>query len=343
MKDSQFKFEELRSKFECKGVFCFQLIFLTLFLFTGFTSNKELALKQPNDLFQKRPQVLLVLYGMIGRAFDVNNRFVPGSWSAVLGLDADVDVFYSVPRTLADVGPLRNILTSSREMNRLNLLLSLLGSRSVKTVLCRADLTQAAAVLVQRAGHPFLCERSNYITHRSWSTMLGISASIALISNSGAHYDLAVLGRLDAINSTFLNGTSCLDAVSLGHIPALRVEIPDSIEDRFLAFPPRIIKAFGEVIGHPEILFNTTAGIDFNENLIREALIIASTGENRETLFVDTCVDNFWAIPGNFQKYSSTAIAEAKSTWDAVTQFNPQDPLCCQTLLSQSKSPLGKC
>lgn len=207
------------------------------------------------------PRAAVILYGMLGRDAQPGAEYlarVPAAWANVLGADFAVDVFYSVPSAAADVGPLAGP-TPPGAVADLRARLRAAGSERVAVEACGADLTAASVVLVQRAGLPFISPPSLMHPHRTFSFSLSIAASLAVFARAGRalnKYAIAIVGRIDTLNLTGVDGTACLNETMNGRIPVMRGGLFSNlmVEDRLFAVPPCVLPALGAALRNPTAL-----------------------------------------------------------------------------------------
>lgn len=352
-------------------IFKLASLFVALFSFSVLFMHSTPALGGPGTI-HVIPRVAFIFYGMLDSGYPPRST---ASWSELFSMDAVVDVFWAVPRTRADVGLHAREAVEAHDVAALQQHFRAMGSRHVAVELCGSDLTQAAVAIAQRAGMPFLQEIPSYLTHRTISMLLSIanSAALAIVATQSGKsdstvdsernctlehaiseaYDLAIVGRFDALGFSGFMGPWCVEQLTHKRIPILRATTEDSngfIEDRLFVMPTAMLPAFAAACAEPVSLFNTTSSKgNFNEAIVALAITraaVAAFGAARE--MVPTCVSNWENIPGplNPQKYSPASVAQAQGVWDAVAcwhALNASIEACgLQLQLTPPNSPEAK-
>jgi len=309
-------------------IFAIELFLLSLLLL----DDPHLKVKTvPSDnhecsmMIRGSTRVAFIAYGQLSESLFTFSK----DWNDALGLFANVDIIYSVP-LMNSIG--REITKDEIQILR-NHLLSLNGSSSVFIEESGIDFTNVASALVQQSGEPFYLIETKYITQRIWSLFLAIASSINLFSmiTKSSCYDFVVVGRLNSLAATNLDGNKCLQAINKKTLPLLRPPPSEYyIEDRLMALPPCLLDAFGKAMGDPAHIFLYSAS-ELNlsyptyrafEYFVLNALSIAVKTDACKSMPVDfiepTCVENVWAIPVNWKKYQQIEVDISKSTYNYV-------------------------
>jgi len=197
----------------------------------------------PKLTFQERcypyPSVAFVAYGQFSSkflSFSIN-------WIDALGINANVDVFYSIPlRNSAGDIVLEDDIEKFRDH-----LLSINGTGNLFLERSGIDFTNVAVALVEHAGEEFYYYEVGCVTQRIWSQCLAMASSMMFAAHSSvipfSCYDLVVVGRFDAIAYTNIIGPKCFESISTNTLPLLRPPpLEYLIEDRIMAIPPCLLE-----------------------------------------------------------------------------------------------------
>jgi hypothetical protein len=99
------------------------------------------------------------------------------------------------------------------------------------------------------------------------------------------------------------------------------------LEDRVLILPPCVVSAFTRLLRDPAALI-TSNETDFAEVLFAVALksAVRECGRGHALTFGITCLQDFWSIQINHDKYNPERLRQARLAWDAVACWRSPEP-----------------